>query len=69
MNIFAGNGMVEASYALYDTDFETLAKSMTSIPAIQRKVIQNIADMMWLSVSDNKEKQFWRAISRGCRFD
>lgn len=61
--------MVEASYALYDTDFEALAQAMTSVPSIQRKVIENIADMAWLAVLDNKEKRFWRAISHGCRFD
>lgn len=66
LNIFAGNGMVEASYAIYDTDFKTLKQSMGAIPAIKRKTVENIADMAWLNTSNHKEKQFWQAVSRGC---
>jgi len=66
LNIFDGNGMLEASYAIYDTDFKTLKQSMGAIPAIKRKTIENIADMAWLNTSNHKEKQFWQAVSNGC---
>lgn len=65
-NIFVGNGLLEASYTLYDTDFEQFAKSMKGIPAIAKKRVKDEADRAWLDVSNYKEKQFWRAISSGC---
>ena len=65
-NIFVGNGMMEMTISLNSTDFEGMAKTMAKIPAITRSVIQRIADMTYLNVSDYKEKQFWSAISSGC---
>lgn len=66
-NIFVGNKMVEASYSLYSTDFEAMAKGMGAIPLITRKSIERVADMAWLNVSNHKEKQFWAAVSSGCK--
>lgn len=67
-NIFAGNGMLEATYSLYSTDFEAMARGMAGVPAITRASIQRVADFAWLNVSDYKEKQFWRAVSNGCTY-
>lgn len=66
-NIFAGNGPVEATYSLYSTDFETMALSMATVPMITKKSIEKVADMTWLKVSNHKERQFWAAVSSGCK--
>jgi len=65
-NIFVGNVFLEASYSIYSTDFEAMAKSMGAVPTIKRKTIENIADKAWLDTSNYKEKQFWKAVSLGC---
>lgn len=67
VNIFLGNDPLKASYALYSTDFQSMAKALTAVPKITRRRIADIADMAYLSVVDYKEKQFWKAISSGCR--
>lgn len=66
-NIFVGNGPVEATYSLYATDFEAMGKSMAAVPLITKKSIERVADMTWLSVSNHKERQFWAAVSSGCK--
>jgi len=66
LNIFFGNGMLEATYSLYSTDFELMAEGMKSVPAAVKGRIMIIADETFLRVSDAKEKQFWRAVSSGC---
>lgn len=66
-NIFAGNGPVEATYSLYSTDFEAMAKGMAAAPLITKKSIERVADMAWLNVSNHKERQFWAAVSSGCK--
>lgn len=65
-NIFVGNGMLEMTYTLESTDFEDMAKKMATVPRITRKMVEKIADMTYLRVSDHKEKQFWSAVSYGC---
>jgi len=67
INIFFGNGMLEATYSLYSTDFELMSKGMQAAPLIVRKSIENVADMTQLMVSNHKEKEFWRAVSAGCK--
>jgi len=65
-NIFVGNGMLEMSYSLTHTDFEDMAKNMATVPRITQAMVEKIADMTYLRVSDHKEKQFWAAVSYGC---
>lgn len=65
-NIFVGNGMLEMTYTLDNTDFEDMARKMAVIPRITRKMVEKIADSTYLRVSDYKEKQFWSAVSYGC---
>ncbi len=65
-NIFVGNGMLEMTYSLGSTDFEDMTKKMATVPRITRNMIEKIADMTYLRVSDYKEKQFWSAVSYGC---
>ncbi len=66
LNIFFGNGMLEATYSLYSTDFELMADGMKSVQIIVRGRIIRIAEETYLMVSDHKEKQFWRAVASGC---
>ena len=66
VNIFLGNGALKSAYNISQTDFESLAKAMTSLPAIQRKIIRDIATMQALSHS-GKESQFWRGVADGCK--
>jgi len=66
INIFLGNETLKSAYNVSQTDFESLAKAMASLPAIQRKIIRDIATMQALSHS-GKESQFWRGVADGCR--
>src|SRR5690554_7648013 len=67
LNIFFGNGMLEATYSLYSTDFELMAEGMKSAPEIIRKSIEQTAGMTYLSVPTHKERLFWMAVVSGCR--
>jgi len=64
-NIFLGNRVPEVGVSLAMTDFEVLAKAMKSMPAIQRKVIRDIATMQAI-FHMGKESLFWRGIANGC---
>jgi hypothetical protein len=64
-NIFLGNGVLKSSYNITQTDFATLAKAVRGLPAIQRKIIRDIATMQALS-HFGKESIFWRGIADGC---
>lgn len=66
LNIFLGNKPLHSAYNISQADFEALAKAMGSLPAIQRKVIRDIATMQALSHS-GKESQFWRGVTNGCK--
>ena len=65
VSIFAGNKPLMASYNISQTDFATMSKAMASLPAIHRRVIQNIAGSRALSTTGN-ESRFWRGIYEGC---
>lgn len=64
-NIFLGNGVLKSSYNITQTDFTTLAQAVRGLPAIQRKIIRDIAAMQALS-HFGKESMFWRGIADGC---
>ncbi len=64
--MFLGNNLTKASYSVYSSDFEGLAKSIINIPDIKRERIEFIAGMTVLNVSDFREQMFWRAVSSGC---
>jgi hypothetical protein len=63
--IFVGNKPLIANYNITQTDFVTFTRAMSSLPAIQRKVIRDIAAMQALSRT-GKESQFWQGVYDGC---
>ncbi len=67
-NIFIGNGVIKSSYNISQTDFEALAKAMYALPAIQRKVIRDIATMEAI-YHFGAETEFWKGIANGCGFN
>lgn len=67
VNIFAGNGALEASYALRSTDFVAMAQALSAMPQIARRRISNIAQETTLYTSNAAEKQFWHAVVDGCK--
>ena len=66
-SIFAGNGHVEANYSLYSTDFELMTKALVKVPNITKRSIETVANNAWFNVSSREEKQFWEAVSNGCK--
>jgi hypothetical protein len=64
-NIFLGNDVLKSSYNITQTDFATLAKAIRGLPAIERKIIRDIAAMQALS-HFGTESIFWRGIADGC---
>jgi len=66
LTIFAGNKPLHSAYNVSQTDFETLAKAMDSLPKIQRRVIRDIAVMQALE-RGGKEAKFWKGIANGCK--
>jgi hypothetical protein len=67
MNIFAGNGPIEATYALASTDFAAIAQAMSAMPEIARRRISNIAQESAFYTSSSAERIFWNAVVDGCR--
>ncbi len=67
VNIFAGNGALEASYALRSTDFVAMTKALSAMPQIARRRISNIAQETTFYTSSPAEKQFWHAVVDGCK--
>ena len=65
LTIFVGNKPIVSAYNISQTDFLSLAKAIQSLPAIQRKVIKDIASMQALERT-GKEAKFWRGIANGC---
>jgi len=64
-NIFLGNGALQSAYNISQTDFETLAKAIAALPALQRKIIHDIAAMQFLTHS-GRESKFWKGVADGC---
>ena len=67
-NIFLGNGALKSSHNIMATDFETLAKAMASLPAIQRKVIRDIATKQAVFHIGDQSKS-WKGVVDGCEID
>lgn len=65
--IFLNSSPLEASYNIYNTDFEAFAKGLSAIPSITKKRIEQIAGHKWRNVSNYGEKKFWRAVYEGCK--
>ncbi len=67
VNIFAGNGALESSYAVGTTDFKTMAQALAAMPQIARRRISNIAQEAALYVNNPDERHFWHAVVDGCK--
>lgn len=67
-NIFLGNGVLKSSFVILTTDFEALAKAIASLPAIQRKVIRDIATMQAI-LHTGQESTFWKGVADGCEIN
>lgn len=67
-NIFLGNGPLKSAHNITRTDFEALAKAMAALPAIQRKVIQDIARRQAI-YHVGREASFWKGVADGCGID
>lgn len=64
-NIFLGNKVAISSFNIYQTDFEALAKALAALPAIQRRVIQDIARRQAV-YHIGQQAKFWRGVADGC---
>lgn len=67
MTIFLGSSALASTYSVYSTDFSTMSRALASVPAIKRKVIEDIAFSTQMKVTNYKEKVFWKAIYLGCK--
>ncbi len=66
VNIFLGNGVLKSSYNIANTDLSLMADGLKSIPDITRNRVKLISYMAWSNSVSYKEKQFWKAIHKGC---
>ena len=70
-NIFTKNTLPVAAFNIKQTDWELYAKSMNSLPTIQRAVINKDIDLMilhyHLNTYDHKHVQFWKGLRNGCK--
>ncbi|VAW87226.1 hypothetical protein MNBD_GAMMA18-981 [hydrothermal vent metagenome] len=64
-NIFLGNKVAISSFNIYQTDFEALAKALAALPAIQRRVIQDIARRQAV-YHVGQQAKFWKGVADGC---
>lgn len=62
--IFVGNDALKVSYSIYSTDFQAMAQAMASLPAIERRVLANIANLAALDTT-GQESEFWRQVAYG----
>jgi hypothetical protein len=65
--IFLGANSTTATYSVYSTDFEVLTRAMMAVPIITRNRIETIAGDTQMTVRNQKEKQFWKAVYLGCK--
>ncbi|PAY00904.1 hypothetical protein CKO50_13045 [Pseudoalteromonas sp. HM-SA03] len=65
--IFVGNNAAVSSINVASTDFIQFSSAMNGVSLIVREKIHTRAVLTWSKVSDSKEKQFWKAIAKGCK--
>jgi len=65
-NIFAGNGLIKSHYNLTQTDFDSFNSALKASPSIARKTIETISGLQAIKAKSNKERQFWKAVYKGC---
>ena len=66
VSIFAGNGALQSSYNIRDTEWKTWSQAMASIDDILRKKIRDIAFQQSQIILFGDEHKFWSAIVDGC---
>lgn len=66
VNIFAGNGVLQSSYNIYEANWQELSQAMASIPNILRERIRGIAFSQSQVHHFGDEYKFWSAIVDGC---
>ena len=55
------------SYNIYQTDYQSFAKAMASVPTLYKRVVENIASLQELRSHNNyKQMVFWKAVREGC---
>ena len=64
--IFNNNNVLDATFTIYNTDFETLAKILETALLVVKK---SIRDEAYFACRDTqgKEKRFWMSVLKGCR--
>ena len=65
-NIFLGANSATATYSIYSTDFEALTRAMRAVPVLTRSLIEKIAGRTHMTLTNPKEKKFWKAVYLGC---
>jgi len=65
--IFLGANTLSSTYSVYSTDFVTLTRAMKAVPILLRSQVENIAADTYMSLTNYKEKQFWKAVYLGCK--
>lgn len=67
--IFLGSSALEASFNVYSTDFEMMARAVNAVPAIERAVVLRVARFAAFDTV-GVESLFWRqfvqAVNEGC---
>ncbi|CAM3539085.1 hypothetical protein KIJ96_03410 [Pseudoalteromonas piscicida] len=65
--IFVGNNAAVSTINLASTDFIQFSNAMNGAALIPRSALFTIAATTSWKVADNKEKQFWKAVAKGCK--
>ncbi len=66
LNIFAGNGSLQSSYMIMNTDFKAMSEALAAVPNLVKRRINYIAHDAYEEVKSHEEKQFWMAVAQGC---
>lgn len=56
--IFVGNDSLKSTYSFYSTDFEVMANSMLSVPAIELAELNKTIDLVLMRTNNYKEVLF-----------
>lgn len=65
--IFSTSKPLEASYNIYNTDFDAMAEALSAVNIIRKRRIEEEAFLVINKVSSRDERQFWTAIYNGCK--
>ncbi|AUJ70088.1 MULTISPECIES: hypothetical protein [Pseudoalteromonas] len=65
--IFVGNGPLVSQFNIANTDFAKMAEALGAVPKMKRHTISRISFSAYRNATSHKEREFWKALVKGCK--